>query len=63
MLPLFQSIGNLDAEGSAEAIFLLPPGLDPILAGLLLHHAAAVLDPASLDPGFTSTAFPLQILP
>lgn len=63
VLPLFQSIGNLDADGTAETIFLLPPGLDPILSGLLLHHAAAVLDPTSLAPEFTSTAFPLQILP
>jgi len=61
-LPLFHSIGTLDQEGVAETIFFMPPGIDPILAGLLLHHAGAVLDPSTYLPELTTTAFPLQLL-
>lgn len=50
-----------DAPGFAGVF--LPPGLDPILAGLLVHHAGAVLGPSTYLPELTSTAFPLQILP
>jgi len=50
-------------EGASQTIFFLPPGVDPILAGLLLHHAGAVLDPSTYAPKLTSTAFPLHLLP
>lgn len=37
---MLDSLGTLDALGRAEARFLLPGGQDPLLAGLVLHHAA-----------------------
>jgi hypothetical protein len=61
--PLLQGFGTLDPAGQASASFSLPAGFDPILAGLTLHHGAAVLDPLTLLPLFTSTAFPLELVP
>lgn len=41
---LSQSFGFLDAKGMAKPSFHLPAGLPPALAGLVVHHAAAILD-------------------
>jgi len=37
--------GQLDALGRSDVRFQVPPGLDSSFAGLVLRHAAAVLDP------------------
>ncbi|MFT7663467.1 MAG: hypothetical protein ACI87A_001692, partial [Planctomycetota bacterium] len=37
--PFGNFIGQLDANGVALASFSLPPGSDPALAGVVLHHA------------------------
>ena len=39
------TLGFLDADGAAYAAIALPPGLDPGLAGLVLHHAGIVFNP------------------
>jgi hypothetical protein len=62
-LPLFHSLDFLDSAGGTLAIFFLPAGLDPVLVGLELHHAAAVLDTATLFPVYTSTSYPLTLVP
>jgi choice-of-anchor B domain-containing protein len=48
--PLAHSQGLLDGDGRAAATFSLPPGTDPGLAGLTIHHAFLVFDDA-LAPG------------
>jgi hypothetical protein len=45
---LGQSLGQLDSEGRAEALLSAPPGTNPALAGLTLHHAALVVDTATI---------------
>jgi hypothetical protein len=45
--PLEQSFGVLDAQGLAQARFSLPGGIPPALPGSTVHHAYAVLDPAT----------------
>ncbi|MBL9077482.1 MAG: metallophosphoesterase family protein [Planctomycetes bacterium] len=47
--PIYQnSIGLLDATGSANAAFVLPPLTDPVLVGTVVHHAYVVGDGATL---------------
>ena len=44
--PLPDGLGTfVGAWGTALASFVLPPGLDPALAGSEVHHAYAVIDP------------------
>lgn len=42
--PLESSFGVLDESGQAAASITVPPGLDPSLAGLELHHAYVLTD-------------------
>jgi hypothetical protein len=61
--PLGGSTGVLDASGKANAAFALPPGTDPGLAGLVLHHAYCVLDAATLQVEAVSDAVPVALVP
>jgi hypothetical protein len=54
--PLLSTLGFLDAQGRAQAGFALPPGFDPGLAGIVLAHAALVLDPLTLAPKLATNA-------
>ncbi|MBL8728472.1 MAG: metallophosphoesterase family protein [Planctomycetes bacterium] len=36
------SVGQLDANGDANAAFVLPPMTDPVLVGVVVHHAYVV---------------------
>ena len=53
------SIGFLDANGRANAAFVLPPGIIG-LAGTTLHHAVAVLELSNLTSTFVSEPAALQ---
>lgn len=60
--PLPNSLGSLDANGRAQLAFDLPAGSDSNLAGLVLHHAAVIVD-ASLNVSAVTNALPLGLLP
>jgi len=55
--------GVLDASGSAQAALALPAGAPPGFAGLVLHHAAAVFDPATLALDLVTNATRLELVP
>jgi hypothetical protein len=57
------SLGVLDANGAATASFTLPPGTDPALAGVTLHHAWVELSLQSLVPLFASNPVPVTLRP
>lgn len=60
------SIGQLDANGEASgAALVVPPATDPSLAGLVLHHAAAVFSLAGGGATVTlaTNAQPVTLLP
>lgn len=63
--PVANNLGVLDAVGSATASFTVPPGLSLVWAGLVVHHAYAVLDlqPTSLSVALTSNAVALTLVP
>ena len=62
--PLLGSLGFLDPLGQGGAQLVLPPGLNPTLAGLELQHAALTLDTnGDGSPIFGSNAEPLQLVP
>jgi hypothetical protein len=44
---LVNAWGQLDELGRADVRFQVPPGLAPSFQGLVLRHAAVVLDPAT----------------
>ena len=62
--PLSPAQGLLDAGGRRDLVFALPAGSDPALAGVVVHHAALVVE-LGATPGtiHVSNAFPLQLLP
>lgn len=51
---LSNGLGTLDAQGSAQAAFALPPIADASLVGLVVHHAFAVLDASNQKVVFVS---------
>jgi hypothetical protein len=57
------SLGFLDGAGQATATLTLPPGLDPGLAGVTLHHAYFVLDSFTLGVSGVSKPVSLKLLP
>ena len=63
--PLVNSFGNLDAAGTAQASFVLPPNSDPALAGLTLDHAFVVIEllPTLLHVVHASDAVSFLLLP
>ncbi len=61
--PLTPSLGPLDALGKATSKFVLPAGLRPALAGLVVHHAYGVFDPVTGEIFLGSNAEPLALIP
>ena len=62
--PLVKSLGFLDQGGLGAATFDLPGGLDPALAGIVLHHAALIFDvPGTGDLLLASQAEPVTLAP
>ncbi len=62
-VPLPGSFGVLDAYGRATASFTLPAGVATALPGLVLHHAYAVLDAATLAMEAVSPPVPVALAP
>ena len=61
--PLTNSLGYLDATGAATTLVTIPPGLIPAsLTGLLIHHAALVIDSGGL-PTVVSNSVELVLEP
>jgi hypothetical protein len=64
MPPLAGSLGILAFGGTGSIEFALPPATDPALAGITVHHAAAVVPLPAFGPvQFTSNPAPLQLEP
>jgi hypothetical protein len=61
--PFHLNLGLLDGAGQAAGSVSLPAGLDASLAGHVLHHAYAVLDPLVGSVTFVSNAAALQLVP
>jgi hypothetical protein len=61
--PLASSFGMLGPGGSAAASFGLPPGSDPALVGIVLHHACVAITLPVLIASFASNAFPVLLVP
>lgn len=62
--PLLNGFGTLDANAQAQATFQLPPGLNPSLVGLQVHHAAIALGaPGASELSFVSNPVALMLLP
>ena len=52
------SVGSLDGNGSAQSTLVIPPGTDPSLAGLSVHHAYLVFDSQTFYLQTASNAVP-----
>ncbi|QDU68278.1 FG-GAP repeat protein [Engelhardtia mirabilis] len=62
--PLGATFGALDGSGRGLATFSIPPNAPPSLAGLVLHHAAVVLDTSGpVSVSAVSPPSPLQLVP
>lgn len=63
--PLTNSVGSLDANGQATALFTLPPALDPALVGMTVHHAAVTFGIGPMGATITGAtdAAPLTLAP
>ena len=61
--PLLGGFGVLAASSPSTALFAPPPGLDPGLAGLVVHHAYAVLDPFAGSVVHASNAIATVLVP
>lgn len=59
---LVDTLGLLDAQGTAAAAIQVPPWLSPSLAGTVLNHAFLALDGFG-SVGFASNAVELTLLP
>lgn len=55
---LFNQIGILNASGGAKASLVIPPGLPPVLAGFVFHHAYTLL-----GVPFVSNPAPARLVP
>ena len=62
-LPVVPSYGGLDALGKAYSFFTLPAASDPVLAGLLLHHAVLAIQLSNGAIAAASNPVPLTLLP
>jgi len=56
------TVGFLDASGRAQSQLVVPPGALTYLLGAKLHHAAAILDPATGIPVHTTNAAGLRLI-
>jgi len=61
--PWGTSFAPLPAGGEYAGRFELPAGANPSLAGLVLHHAALLIDPVKNDVAYVSPPAPLTLLP
>jgi hypothetical protein len=61
--PLSGSLGTLSLAGSGSAVFALPAGLFPTLAGLTVHHAFATVNFAVGSLTLASNAVALELVP
>lgn len=61
--PLTASFGSLGPDGDAATTFTLPAGMDPILIGLEVNHACAVISTTLLLPIQTTTPFQVSLIP
>ena len=62
--PYVRTFGVLDADGRADALIRLAPGLAGAgLAGTTLDHAFCVIDPVFGTLQFSSNAAPLELIP
>ena len=61
--PLQNSLGLLDAQGGAQASFVLPPNAPAALLGVQLHHAAVLVDLLHGAVVGASNAVPLSFAP
>jgi hypothetical protein len=62
--PLLNGAGNLVPGGQGAAVYDLPPGTDPALAGATLHHAFAVVEVVPcLHVALVSAPAPLLLQP
>jgi hypothetical protein len=59
------SAGILNSAGAATSVFTLPPGSDPSLVGLTVHHAAVVLELVGGTVGVSTAtnSFPFALVP
>lgn len=60
---LSPGVGSLNSKGHGDSQLVLPPGFDPVFAGLTVHHAFVAVDPLTLEPTFASNARSLTLLP
>ncbi|MAG56515.1 MAG: hypothetical protein CMJ83_09515 [Planctomycetes bacterium] len=60
-LPLLNNFANLDPQGQATVAFQLPAGSAPSLAGIVLHHAAAIIGPL-LTVDAVTNAVPVELV-
>lgn len=61
--PLGNTFGLLDPLGRAVSTITVPPGSNPTLAGLTLHHAGLLLDSGTLAAEKATEAIPLALTP
>ena len=61
--PLVNGLGTLDAAGAATAQVVVPALANPVLAGVVLHHATVVLDLGTGAVPLVSEAEALTLLP
>ena len=60
--PLVGGVGFLDQHGEAVASLMVPPGSDPSLAGITVHHAAVVVDLNRMRMVTVTNALPLVLV-
>jgi len=60
--PLSSASGFLDANGAAQSVFSIPPGLTPALVGIDADHAGVALDLTTLGVSLITNAVPLSLL-
>ncbi|TAJ22147.1 MAG: hypothetical protein EPO68_03665 [Planctomycetota bacterium] len=60
---LHGTLGALDAFGHRTASIVMPGGGDPAIAGLVLHHAYAVVDLAAAQVVLASDALAVTLVP
>lgn len=61
--PIVNAINALDTAGKGVARFVMPSGMDPIFAGLTIHHSYLVFDVQTLFPVFVSNAEAVDLIP
>jgi len=61
--PLLNSLGTLDGNGEATALFQLAPGTPTSALGLTLHHAYGVIDPLTFALSYVSNTVPVGLVP